>query len=78
MTDLYNKATSASRRTIVRFPDGMHNDSWMKNGYIESIITFLHHVFPEQYDLPTETDSISTPMNDAPELTFRGNEEKEL
>lgn len=47
MQALYDLAVSSARRTIVRFPDGMHNDTWTKLGYTKALHEFLAAVMPE-------------------------------
>jgi hypothetical protein len=41
MCDLYAAATRARVRRLVRFPDGMHNDTWNQPEYFEEIIRFF-------------------------------------
>jgi len=49
MQKLYDSATSAKRVVIVRVPDGLHNDTWMKGGeYVfDQIRKFIEKTIPD-------------------------------
>ena len=41
MTRLYKAATGASERTIARFANGMHNDTWTDPEYWKLVAKFI-------------------------------------
>lgn len=44
MARLFATANASRRRTIARFPTGMHNDTWTKTGYVPEIAKFVRDV----------------------------------
>lgn len=60
MSSLYALATSSRRRSLVRFPGGMHNDTWTKLGYMKAWHEFLRPLWGDYVDsLPPPPETLA-------------------
>jgi len=75
MVSLYNAAASARKRTIAKFPSAMHNDTWLKPGYLDVIGQWLDNLIPEHAALRSALQSPSSSRRSAAAGAFGADEE---